>query len=131
MYKHNLQQNEEFIAYSVVTKESKSGMFSNEKLLMLNSFKRQLVYFSKLPKLLPFGSYSEMERQYFLEERPKEVIELDKVRRFMFVPAKGSLASVAVSYVNEKGERKEWKLGMGNNSLMGEWIELVNEVFKK
>ena len=40
----------------------------------------------------------------------------------MFVPAKRSLASVAVSYVNEKGERKEWKLGMGNNSLMSEWI---------
>jgi hypothetical protein len=59
------------------------------------------------------------------------VIEFDRVRRFMFVPAKGSLASVAASYVNETGERKEWKLGMGNNSQMNDWIELVNEVLKK
>lgn len=67
-----------------------------------------------------------MERKYLVDEKPKEVVEFDRVRRFMFVPAKGSLASVAVSYVNEKGERKEWKLGMGHNSLMNEWIELVN-----
>ncbi len=42
------------------------------------------------------------------------------------MPGKGALASVLVSYVNDSGERKEWKLGMGNNSIMNEWIELVN-----
>lgn len=64
-------------------------------------------------------------------EKPKEVIELDRVRRFLFVPAKGSLAGVVVSFVDERGERREWRLGMGSNGVMGEWIEVVNEVLKK
>lgn len=36
-----------------------------------------------------------------------------------------------MSYLNELGERKEWKLGMGNKEVMNEWIEMVNEVIKK
>lgn len=72
-----------------------------------------------------------MQENYFNGNKAKETVDLDKARRFMFVPAKGNLAGVVVSYVGESGERKEWRLGLGNNAVMNEWIETVNEVVKK
>lgn len=92
-------------------------MFSNDKLLVINSAKRQLMYFSTLPKLLPFASHAEMDRNFLGQQQPKEIIDLDRVRKFSFVPQKGNLAGVCVMYINEKGERKEWKLGMGCHEL--------------
>ena len=52
------------------------------------------MYFSKLPKNLPFQHYKEMKEVYLDLEQPKEIIDLDKVRKFSFLPAKGNIAQI-------------------------------------
>lgn len=50
----------EDIYYGVVTKDSKTGLFSNDRLLILNAKDKELSYISKLPEgLIPF--FNEVE----------------------------------------------------------------------
>jgi hypothetical protein len=50
------------ICYSLVTKDSKTGFFSNDRLLILNTKDKELFYVSKLPEgLIPFLTESEVK----------------------------------------------------------------------
>jgi hypothetical protein len=47
--------------YNIITKESGSGFFSNERLLILNANERSLMYQSKIPQgYLPFETEAEI-----------------------------------------------------------------------
>lgn len=50
------------IYYGVVSKDSKTGLFSNDRLLVLNSKDKELSYISKLPEgLIPFFNETEVK----------------------------------------------------------------------
>jgi hypothetical protein len=50
------------IYYGMVTKDSKTGLFSNDRLLVLNTKDKELSYISKLPEgLIPFFNEAEVK----------------------------------------------------------------------
>lgn len=48
--------NGQIVVYCLANKESGTGLFSNERLLLLHSGDKSIRYYSKLPEGLPFTS---------------------------------------------------------------------------
>jgi hypothetical protein len=93
----NFARNEEFpaefIAYCVVVKESNLGIYSNERLIVLDSYLKELKYYSEIPPL-PINSAQS------LTTPPKETVNISTAKKFSYIPAKNGVGEVAVSWVD-------------------------------
>ena len=76
--------NGEFIAYCVANKESNSGIFSHERLFVINSLTKSLMYFSMIPNL-PLKAIASLKD-------PKETIQLVKVNKLLYTPRTNSIS---------------------------------------
>lgn len=66
----------EDIYYGLVSKDSKTGLFSNERLLVLNTKDKELSYISKLPEgLIPFFSEAEVKSLKYKTKVTRDAIK--------------------------------------------------------
>lgn len=90
----NLIRNEEypgdFWAYCIVMKESNLGIYTNERLILLDSKAKTLSYYSQIPPL-PLTSTAALPT-------PKETIHLTALKRFSYMPAKNGIGEVVIGW---------------------------------
>lgn len=111
----------DFIAFSLVLKESKLGASSHERFLMLDSKQKTLQYYSTAPKQLPSP----------LQQEPgKETIQIKKTKSFTFRSTRTGIGKARVEWIDLNGKKAEWILTFSSNLLMNQWVVMVNEVLK-
>lgn len=94
----------------------------NDILLLLDSMKKSLGYYSKFPDPLPHP-----EQKY---DDPKQTVFIRKIKNFEFRATKTEAGSVNVKWSELNGPKKLWALKFKTNALMNEWIITVNEVIQ-
>ena len=110
------------LLYCLANKESGTGFFSNERLLLLNSAEKSIQYYSKLPEGLPFTPDGKVTPG-------KGKVIVDKVSEFKCEAIKGKTSTFIMEWMEEKN-KVSWIYGMGSNKMMCEWIAAVNEMMK-
>lgn len=107
-----------FIAYCLISKESSSGLFFNERLLVLNTHKQELSYCSTVPDL-PLTHPSQLPPA-------KQTIKFKQTQKIEFVPEKVRLGHVLVRWTI-KGKPDSWKIIMGSNQVARKFYDLIRE----
>ena len=118
----------EDIFYSLVTKDSKSGFFSNDRLLILNARDKELSYLSKIPQgSIPFYSQAEVRSVKHKSKVSRQAIKSNQVKQFKCASVSGKVSTFQVEF--KKGsEDEKWFLVAGNSKTMNECVELINKV---
>jgi hypothetical protein len=110
--------NKEEIYYGLVSKDSKTGFFSNDRLLILNSKDKELSYVSKIPEgLIPFLTEAEVKSIKHKSKITREAIKTNQITQFKSTTVPGKLSTFQVEF--KKGsEEEKWQLVTGNNKTM-------------
>ena len=95
-------------------------MFSHERLFVLDSYKKEIKYYSDIPGL-PIKDGKD------IGEGAKEVVQLRNVGKFMVRGTKRGIGELQFSWIKD-GEMKGWKIKMANNIMAKEFAALVEEV---
>jgi hypothetical protein len=94
------------VCYNLVTKESKSGFFDNERLIVLNTKDRSFGYLSKLPEgLIPLLSEEEVKSLKFKALVTRTEILNGEVKEFKCQQVTGKLSTFELFY--KRGNRSE------------------------
>lgn len=104
------------VVYSMCEKESNSGLFNNERFLMLNCKESQLLYFDSIPKMdIPVTSVDAIPKP-----KPKNCVAFKDVK--FERPKEGLKNRLKFTLPNdEKGKPRTWLFIM-NNKLVDSWI---------
>jgi hypothetical protein len=87
----------EDIYYSLVTKDSKSGFFSNDRLLILNSRDKELFYLSKIPEgRIPFINEAEVNSLKFKSKITRENIKSNQASQFKCAHIPGRISAFQI-----------------------------------
>lgn len=105
------------IVYSMVEKESNSGLFNNERFLVLNCRDGVLCYHDYIPNTpIPIERISDVPAC-----KPKNSVAFKDIKYER--PKEGTKNRLKVTLPNdEKGKPREWLFIM-NNKLVDKWIE--------
>lgn len=114
------------VFYGLATKDSKSGFFSNDRLLVLATKEREFYYLSKPPEgLIPFLSEAEVKSVKPKLRVTREEVKNQQVTLFRCAPAPGKISTFQVEF-KKAGQLEQWLFTAGNSKTMHEWVELIN-----
>lgn len=119
LQKLSLAPNHE-VYYNLVSKESRSTFFNNDRLILLNTKDKYFGYVSKLPEgLIPLLNEDEVKSLKFKAMVKKEEIVNKVVKSFQCHQVPGKLNTFEVFYKRGNGEENEkWHMTVGNPTLM-------------
>jgi hypothetical protein len=120
----------EFVLYNLVEKESNSGLFKNERLLVFNARQESICYLSKVPPgLIPFETEEEVALQ-----QPKEKLSLSEI--YENGENKATVRAIPEKYGIEikmsRSDRKiDWVYYFFARELMEEWYSHLHFLFTR
>lgn len=83
------------VVYCWANKESGSGLFSNERLILLHSGEKSIRYYSKDPDNVPFTSLSHIPEG-------KAKVYIEKISNFKCEACKGKTSTAKVEWEDNK-----------------------------
>ena len=108
------------IAFCIANKESKTGLFNNERFLLLHGGEKSIRYYSKIPEKFPFVTEESLGLG-------KEKVSIEGVQNWKCIPVKGKNSTLIMEW-ETGGNKNSWIFGMGTSVMMNHWISLVNDM---